>query len=195
MTTLTKQPPRKTPAKKKVPKRYACPAPGKSRRKERALYWFRHPLNAAWGWFSSVRTAILLIVAVSVVSLLGIYFQQAPGEVVGDPTAYATWVQMNELPRFGSLTPIFNWLQFFTIFSSWYFILLLILLATSILIGGMLNRLPALYANVASECVAWSKRSRLETGAVRRRSSRRLPISMPTKIPGLPLPLLSFMPL
>src|SRR5579875_775780 len=147
MTTLTKQPPRKTPAKKKVPKRYACPAPGKSRRKERALYWFRHPLNAAWGWFSSVRTAILLIVAVSVVSLLGIYFEQAPGEVVGDPTAYATWVQMNELPRFGSLTPIFNWLQFFTIFSSWYFILLLILLATSILIGGMLNRLPAIWQN------------------------------------------------
>lgn len=147
MTTLTKQPPRKTPARKGVPKRHTRPAPGGSRLKERALYWFRHPLNAAWGWFSSTRTAILLIAAVSVVSLLGIYFQQAPGEVIGDPTAYTNWVQLNELPRFGSLTPIFNWLQFFTIFSSWYFILLLILLTTSILIGGMLNRLPAIWQN------------------------------------------------
>ena len=106
----------------------------------------RHPLNAAWGWLSSVRTAILLITAIALICLLGIYFVQAPGEVLNDPTAYANWVQLNALPRYGSLTPIFDWLQFFTIFSSWYFMLLLTVLALSIIVCT-LNRAPAIWQN------------------------------------------------
>lgn len=149
MTTLTKQPPKRTTVRKGPAKRVTrpVPVPAGSRLKQRALYWFRHPLNAAWGWLSSVRTAILLISAITAICLLGIYFVQAPGEVLNDPTAYANWVQLNELPKYGSLTPIFDWLQFYTIFSSWYFMLLLVLLAMSILIGGMLQRLPAIWQN------------------------------------------------
>lgn len=147
MTTLTKQPKKKTATRRVPPKGYVRPAaPRKSRLKQRALYWFRHPLNAAWGWLSSVRTAILLITSITVICLLGIYFVQAPGEVLNDPTVYANWVQMNELPRYGSLTPIFDWLQFYTIFSSWYFMLLLTLLALSIVVCT-LNRLPAIWQN------------------------------------------------
>ena len=129
-----------------VPARSVRPTPWRSRLRQRALYWFRHPLNAAWAWFSSVRTAILLISGIVLISLLGIYFVQAPGEVLNDPAAYASWVQLNELPRYGSLTPIFDWLQFYTIFSSWYFMLLLTLLALSIVICT-LNRLPAIWQN------------------------------------------------
>lgn len=147
MTTLARQPVKKTPPRKSVPKRAPHKASLGARLKQRAGYWLRHPLNAAWGWFSSVRTAILLISAITAICALGIYFVQAPGEVLNDPTAYATWVQINALPKYGSLTPIFDWLQFYTIFSSWYFMLLLILLATSILIGGMLQRLPAIWQN------------------------------------------------
>ena len=146
MTTLTKQPSKKAPARKRVPPRTTRPAPGRSRLKQRALYWFRHPLNASWGWLSSVRTAILLIASITLVCLLGIYFIQAPGEVLNDSTAYANWVQLNALPKYGSLTPIFDWLQFYTIFSSWYFILLLVLLALSIVVCT-LNRLPAIWQN------------------------------------------------
>lgn len=147
MTTLTK--PKKAPIKKDVLKRYKQrpTTPAGTRFKQKAGYWLRHPLNAAWGWFSSVRVAILLISATTALCLLGIYFIQAPGEVLNDPAAYAAWVQINALPKYGSLTPIFDWLQFFTLFSSWYFMLLLVLLATSILIGGMLNRLPAIWQN------------------------------------------------
>lgn len=149
MATLTKQPPKRTTVKKGTPKRAPVKrtVPPVSRLKQRAKYWLRHPLNAAWGWLSSVRTAIILITAVTLICLLGIYFQQAPGEVLNDPTAYANWVQLNELPKYGSLTPIFNWLQFYTIFSSWYFMLLLTLLSMSILVGGLLNRLPAIWQN------------------------------------------------
>ncbi len=132
--------------KKELLARSKRQAPRNPRLKQRALYWFRHPLNASWGWLSSVRTAILLIIAIALICLLGIYFVQAPGEVLNDPAAYANWVQLNELPRYGSLTPLFDWLQFFTIFSSWYFILLMSLLALSIVVCT-LNRLPAIWQN------------------------------------------------
>lgn len=123
---------------------------GRPRRnlRQRFAYIFRHPIDAAWGWLSSVRTAILLIAAITIICLLGIYFVQAPGETLNDPASYAAWVQQNALPRYGSLTPIFNTLQFFTIFSSWYFLLLLTILALSIIVCT-LNRAPTIWQNVA----------------------------------------------
>jgi cytochrome c biogenesis protein len=150
MTTLTRQSQQRPVKRKGGParsQRALRPPPLRSRVRQRALYWLRHPLNASWAWLSAVRTAIFLISAIVVVSFLGIYFQQAPGEVLNDPAAYAGWVQLNELPRYGSLTPIFDWLQFYTIFSSWYFLLLLTLLACSIIVCT-LNRLPAIWQNV-----------------------------------------------
>lgn len=116
------------------------------RYKQRFLYILRHPVDAIWGWLSSVRTAIFLITSIAVLCFVGIYFVQAPGEVLGDPVAYATWVQQNALPRYGSLTPIFDWLRFFTIFSSWYFMLLLTVLSLSIIVCT-LNRAPAIWQN------------------------------------------------
>ena len=95
-----------------------------------------------------MRTAILLIAAITIICLLGIYFVQAPGETLNDPTNYAAWVQQTALPRYGSLTPIFNKLQFFTIFSSWYFLLLLTILALSIVVCT-LNRAPTIWQNFA----------------------------------------------
>lgn len=150
MTTLTKRPPRAPVARKARLKQYTYTrsASRQPRLKQQALYWLRHPLSAAWGWLSSVRTAILLISLTVGMCFLGIYFVQAPGEVLNDPVAYANWVQLNALPKYGSLTPIFDWLHFYTIFSSWYFLLLLVLLSLSILVGGMLNRLPAIWQNV-----------------------------------------------
>ncbi|SRR5579875_634093 len=119
-----------------------------SRFVQRLNYSLHHPINAMWGWLSSVRNAIYLIVAIVVVCFIGIYFPQAPREVLGDPVAYAAWVQQNALASYGSLTPIFNWLQFFTVFSSWYFKLLLTLLALSVVVCT-LNRAPAIWHNFA----------------------------------------------
>ena len=128
--------------------RYIAPKPSQAPRRPfaRLLYNLRHPIDAAWGWLSSVRSAILLIASIVVICLLGIYFVQAPGEVLNDPLAYAAWVQQNALPRYGSLTPIFDWLQFFTIFSSWYFLLLLSILSLSIVVCT-LNRVPTIWQN------------------------------------------------
>ena len=79
--------------------------------KQRLPYIVRHPIDGIWGWLSSVRTAILLITSIAITCFIGIYFVQAPGEVLNDPVAYAAWVQQNALPRYGSLTPIFDWLR------------------------------------------------------------------------------------
>ena len=116
--------------------------------KQRLMYILKHPIDWLWGTLSSVRNAIYLIIAITLVCFLGVYFVQAPGEVLNDPVGYAAWVQENALPRYGSLTPIFDSLQFFTIFSSWYFRLLLVILALSIIVCT-LNRVPAIWQNFA----------------------------------------------
>jgi cytochrome c biogenesis protein len=121
--------------------------PSNKRFKRRILPVLRHPVDALWGWLSSVRTAIFLIAAITCVFLIGIYFVQAPMEVIGDPAAYPAWVQQNALPRYGSLTPLYDWLQFFTVFSSWYCKLLLTILSLSIVVCT-LNRAPAIWHNV-----------------------------------------------
>jgi cytochrome c biogenesis protein len=143
MATLVKNPPRNKGSKKP---RKNEPLSPQQRFKQRLFYKLRHPVDTAWGWLSSVRTAILLISAIAVVSLIGIYFVQAPGEVLDDPVVYAAWVQQNALPRYGSLTPVYDWLQFFKVFSSWYFMLLLTILALSIVVCT-LNRAPAIWQN------------------------------------------------
>ncbi len=114
--------------------------------KQRLPYIVRHPIDGIWGWLSSVRTAILLITLIAIICLIGIYFVQVPGEVLNDPVAYAAWVQQNALPCYGSLTPLFDWLRFYTIFSSWYFMLLLTVLSLSIVVCT-LNRAPGIWHN------------------------------------------------
>src|SRR5437868_1201039 len=144
MAAATKKPPHKTNHQRR---RKVTLAP-EQRLKQRFLYSLRHPINTLWGWLGSLRTAIFLIIAIVLVCLIGIYFIQAPGEVLSDPVAYAAWVQQNALPRYGSLTPIYDWLHFFTVFSSWYFVLLLTLLSLSIIVST-LNRAPLIWQNFA----------------------------------------------
>nr|BBH93531.1 cytochrome c biogenesis protein ResB [Thermogemmatispora argillosa] len=162
MATLLKQPQRSASARRSrsstSKKRSAAPrlSPGQ-RLKKRLAYALRHPLDALWGWLSSVRTAIFLIVCIIIVCILGIYFPQAPGEVLNDPAAYQAWLQQNALPQYGSLTPIYDWLHFFTIFSSWYFMLLLGILALSIVVCT-LNRAPAIWQNFAHPLIRRSDR-------------------------------------
>ena len=140
VTTSPNRPPRSSGSKVNVRKR--------GRFAQRMRYRLRHPINSMWGWLSSVRNAIYLIVAIVVVCFIGIYVMQAPAEVIGDPVSYTAWVQQNALPQYGSLTSIFDWLQFFTIFSSWYFKLLLTLLSLSVVVCT-LNRAPAIWHNFA----------------------------------------------
>src|SRR6266487_4342142 len=116
MATLVKNPKSSQPNKRTSPRSKKSTLTAGQRFKQRLVYNLKHPLDSLWGALSSVRNAIYLIAAIALVCFLGVYFVQAPAEVVGDAVAYTAWVQQNALPRYGSLTPIFDALQFFTIF-------------------------------------------------------------------------------
>jgi cytochrome c biogenesis protein len=106
---------------------------------------FRRPFDALWRLFGSVRLAIVLISCLVALSVVGIFISQAPTEVVSSPLDYAAWVAANAQPQYHQFTNLMDWLQFFTIFRSWYFKILIVLLALNILVGGMLNRAPGIW--------------------------------------------------
>ncbi len=107
----------------------------------------RHPFDALWNLFGSVRLAIVLISSILAVGVIGMIVAQAPAEVASSPQDFAAWVATNARQQYGAFTDLMNWLQFFTIFSSWYFKVLVVLLALNILVGGMLVRWPAKWQN------------------------------------------------
>jgi len=105
----------------------------------------RHPFDALWGLFSSVRLAIILVSTLIALSVIGMLIIQAPAEVLSSQSDYDAWLAFNAHQQFGDMTDPLNWLQFFTIFRSWYFKVLIVLLAVNILVGGMINRAPAIW--------------------------------------------------
>lgn len=106
---------------------------------------YRRPFDGLWGLFSSVRLCIVLISILIGLSLVGAIISQAPAEVVSSPQDYAAWVAANAAPQYHQFTNLMDWLQLFLIFRSWYFKTLIVLLATNILVGGMINRAPGIW--------------------------------------------------
>ncbi len=112
--------------------------------------WFggfdwRRPFDALWKLFSSVRLAIVLIASLVAIGFVGTLVSQAPREVTDSPLDFSYWVDANARVQYHQFTDLMNWLQLFTIFSSWYFKLIVILLAINILVGGMLQRAPGIW--------------------------------------------------
>lgn len=107
-----------------------------------------HLADRVWKLFSSVKFAIIQIIAISLVCVIGMIFAQAPVEISSSPQDYAGWIDQTVRPTFGAWTDFLNWLQFFTIFSSWYFRLLLVVLAVSIFVCTW-NRIPSIWRNFA----------------------------------------------
>lgn len=106
---------------------------------------FRRPFDSLWGLFSSVRLAIILISTLAVLSIIGMLVVQAPAEVISSPQDYAAWVADNAKQQFGDLTGLMDWLQLFTIFHSWYFKTLDVVLVINIFVGGIWNRAPSIW--------------------------------------------------
>ena len=106
---------------------------------------FRRPFDALWGLFSSLRLLIVLLSLLVIVSFIGVLIAQAPAEVISSPTDYASWVAVNAHAQFKDFTGLLDWLQLFVIFRSWYFKVLIVLLALNILVGGTINRFPAIW--------------------------------------------------
>ena len=100
-------------------------------------------LDRLWRFFISMRTGLLLILGLGLLSLVGTLLSQAPPGMAGDPQAYATWLDTVR-PKYGGWTTVLDKLGFFSIFTSIWFKGLTVLLTTSIL-ACSINRAPRLW--------------------------------------------------
>jgi cytochrome c biogenesis protein len=83
-----------------------------------------------WRPLTSVRFALALILLIASTVLAGTLLEQAPASVVGNTEAYDRWLDQVWV-KYGALTPLLDRLQFFNIFQSLWFRMLLALLAIS----------------------------------------------------------------
>ena len=110
--------------------------PGAMDRVDGALEWL-------WHFLTSMRLALVLILAIAALGVVGSLVIQAPTGVLGDAQAKADW--LNEIrPRFGGWTGVMDTLQLFQIFSSILFRILVAALTIS-LIACSVHRIPGIW--------------------------------------------------
>lgn len=100
-------------------------------------------LDRLWRFFISMRTGLLLILGLGLLSLIGTLLAQVPAGLQADPAAYTSWVASVH-SKYGGWTPVFDKLGFFSIFTSIWFKGMTVLLTTSILACSV-NRAPRLW--------------------------------------------------
>jgi cytochrome c biogenesis protein len=100
-------------------------------------------LDRLWRFFISMRTGLVLILGLGLLSLFGTLLVQAPAGLSSDPQAYATWLASIH-SKYGGWTPVLDTLGFFSIFSSIWFKAISVLLTTSVLACSV-NRAPRLW--------------------------------------------------
>jgi cytochrome c biogenesis protein len=99
-------------------------------------------LEGLWHFLSSMRVAMVLMLAIAALGVVGSLVIQAPPGVVADPGAKADWLD-GIRPRFGGWTDVMNNLQLFEIFNSVLFRILVAALTIS-LIACSIHRIPGM---------------------------------------------------
>jgi cytochrome c biogenesis protein len=97
-------------------------------------------LERLWHLLTSMKLAIILMLAFAALTLVGALVIQAPAGVMDDPQAKADWIA-SVRPRFGGWTDLLDRLQVFTIFTSVWLRAIGALLAAS-LIACTVQRIP-----------------------------------------------------
>ena len=100
-------------------------------------------LDRIWRFFISMRTGLLLILGLGLLSLIGTLLVQAPAGMTADPAAYTSWVASIH-SKYGGWTPVFDKLGLFSVFTSIWFKGMTVLLTTSVLACSV-NRAPRLW--------------------------------------------------
>ncbi len=138
-------------------RRAATRAAPRGRASRYRRYW-KHPINSLWGLFSSVKTAIVLIALITIICIIGILVIQAPVEITSSRSDFALWVSQEMVGKYGpTWATIFHSLGFFTIFSTWYFKTLMVLLAINVTVCT-LNRAPGIWYNFRHPAVRTNDR-------------------------------------
>lgn len=100
-------------------------------------------LERLWRFFISMRTGLMLILTLGVLSFVGTMLAQVPADLRGDPAAYTSWVASVH-PKYGGWTPVLDTLGLFSVFTSIWFKAITVMLATSVLACSV-NRAPRLW--------------------------------------------------
>jgi cytochrome c biogenesis protein len=101
---------------------------------------FDSALDRLWGLLTSMKFALVLILAFAAFALVGALVMQIPAGVADDPQARAGWVA-EVRPKYGGWTGILDQLQLFTVFQSIWLRAVGALLAAST-IACTLHRIP-----------------------------------------------------
>ena len=86
-----------------------------------------------WKWFSSLKLARALILAIAGAALVGAIVMQAPPPALNDDQQFSLWVEQAR-EKYGIWTDVFQRLEFFNIFTALWFRVLVTLLAVNILV-------------------------------------------------------------
>jgi cytochrome c biogenesis protein len=100
-------------------------------------------LNRLWRFFISMRTGLILILILGLLSLLGAALVQAPQGMTSGSAGYADFVTSVK-PKYGGWTVILDKLGLFSVFTSIWFKAITVLLVTSVLACSV-NRAPRLW--------------------------------------------------
>jgi cytochrome c biogenesis protein len=118
------------------------PAPGAAER----MSGVDSALDRLWHLLTSMKLALVLMLAFAALSLVGTFVIQAPAGVMEDPQAKTEWLA-GIRPRFGGWTDIMESLQVFTIFTSVWLRAIGALLAAS-LVACTVHRIPGTWRTV-----------------------------------------------
>ncbi len=118
-----------------------------ARAKASTRMWELDLIGRSWRFFTSVRLALVLILVLAVAILAGTLIDQAPGSVMADSSAYASWLARAETKYGGFWTNVFDRLQLFNVFYSFWFRLLIALLVANITVCTI-NRWKGIWTTV-----------------------------------------------
>ncbi|MES2210012.1 MAG: cytochrome c biogenesis protein ResB [Chloroflexota bacterium] len=106
-----------------------------------------HAARRTWYGFTTVRTANALLVLLAVGAVAGILIPQFGTLTLADPNLYALAIERSAV-RYGQpLATVFERLDFYRIFTSWWWTVLVVLFSVS-LVGNTLSRLPRLLRDI-----------------------------------------------
>jgi cytochrome c biogenesis protein len=100
-------------------------------------------LEWLWRTFTSMRTALVLILGLAVLALVGTLLVQAPPGLAADPKAYDAWL-VGLKPKYGGFTMVLDKLGMFAVFQSVWFRAIIVGLTTSIMACSV-NRFRGLW--------------------------------------------------
>ncbi|MBI2303508.1 MAG: cytochrome c biogenesis protein ResB [Chloroflexi bacterium] len=101
-----------------------------------------------WQFFTSQRTAVLIIIFIALASLVGALIVQVPADIAQSPADYASWLESMR-DKYGALTGVFRLLDIFNIYNSLWYRIGLALLGINIMVCTV-NRFPPLWRSLAT---------------------------------------------